>query len=764
MEDIKEQVRKDVENDWKNNLQKEFKENVDQGFKEVLSILGSDLNEFNSNINQLFEDLDKKFDEEWNPKFNNMISELDNHINQFSEIKKNNNDIVNDDNFLIINENKNFNKNNFLNKISGNKNNNINNEFLENNKDNLNNNNNFFNNMNNIDINFDINNFINENDMNVQNNNKFNINNSNQQINMNNHNNNNNFNINSSNKQINMNNQNNNFNINNSNQNINMNNQNNNFNINNSNQNINIINQNNNFNINNSNQNNNFNINNSNKNHNFNINNSNQNHNFNINNSNQKINMNIQNNNNYNNLNSQNKQNNNEFNFNNYNNINNQNNRNNQNNINYQNNMNNKNNMNNQNNQINNFNNMNNQNNINFMNNNNNNNWKIQNDMNNFNHQNDNVNFVNNDAQSNINNNNNFEYIMLRKQNIDLSNYKNPPLITLIESTNTNPLVTLIFRLLSNLLTILPYYFNPKREEKILKKSKEDPNGTYLGPSFLKLLDYLWKSTKKEYFPIDLYEALKKLMGNNYYSNNPGFIMEFILNQLSKELNFNPFENNEYNNDNDDHLNQNDSFKLFFKHFQNCSTKITNSFFTTIKTQKKCSSCSKSTYYFNAVPVVNIILESSSENMFFNQLNLKDHLNNLLIEKKDEDINEYCIYCNNQRHKFVRKEIFLTFNIIIFYINREKDPECRLSFNYPEIFNGKELVNKLFDLYNYQLIAVIKKIPSENNNFGNYIAYCKSFTNNRWYSYNKQNISIVQNTEEILDNKNASLLIYNEMK
>ena len=450
---------------------------------------------------------------------------------------------------------------------------------------------------------------------------------------------------------------------------------------------------------------------------------------------------------------------NNNFDLNVQNNNNNKNNRNNQNIMNYQNNMNNQNNMGNQNRQINNFNNMNNQNNINFMYNSNN-NWKVRNDMNNLNHQNNNMNFIDNDTPNNININDNFESDELRKQKVDFSKFSNPPLITLVESNNTNQLINLIFRCLSNILTILPYYFNPNREKIILKKSREDPNGVYLGPSFLKLLDNIWKSSKKEYYPVELHTVLRKLMGINYYSNNPGFILEFILNQLDKELNFNSVVNMD-NNDNDNHLNEKNSFGHFFKNFEKYSTKISNCSFSTIRTQKKCSLCQQSTYYFNSTPVVNIILESTSDNIFFNQLNLSEHLNNLLIEKKDENINEYCINCKNERKKYVNKELFLTFSLIIFYINREKDPESRLAFNYPESFDGKKLINEVFDLYNYQLITVIKKNPNDNND---YIAYCRSFINNKWYSYYKQNISVVNNINEIIDNKNACLLIYNELK
>ena len=602
MENIKEQAKKDVESAWENKLKNEFAEKANQGIEEALVILDSELNGFNINLNQLFEDLDKKFDEEWNPKFSNMISELEqifNNNNNFSEIKNINNNINNDDNFHIFNENQKNNKNIFIDQMNDNISNNINNDLIENNNFNLGNNNyDFFNNNNN---NNNINNIDN-------NNNNYNMNNYNRQNNMNNQNNNNNFNMN------------------------------------------------------------------------------------------------------------------------NYSNINNQNNMNNQNNIDYQNN-------------------------IIYQNtqkiklnlNNNDNNWI---------NQNNNMNF-----QINSNNNNNFESDeFLRKKKVDYSKFNNPPLIIFIEQDNTNQLVNLILRCLSNILTILPYYFNPNKEEKILKKSKEDPNGAYLGPSFLKLLDNIWKSSKKEYCPMEFHIALKQLMGNNYYSNNPGFIMEFILNQLDRELDLNAIVNMD---DNDNHLNPNISFNLFLQRFEKNQTKISNCFFSTIKTQKKCSFCQQSTYYFHMTPVVNIILESNNDNTFFNQLNLNEHLNNLLTKEKNENINEFCSKCNCQRIKYLKEEIFYSFDLIIFNINREKDPGYQLSFNYPEKFNGSKLINKDYNLHDYQLISVIKKNPNENNNF---IAYCKSFTNTKWYSYYKQNISMVQNTNEIIDNKNACLLIYSDIK
>ena len=118
MEGIKEQARKEAENVWNNKLQNEFTEKINESNKELLSILSSELNEFNSNINQLFEDLNNKLDEECIPKFNNNseLEQIDN--NKINEIKNINNDIVNK--FNLFNETK-INNKNFLNKMDGNK-------------------------------------------------------------------------------------------------------------------------------------------------------------------------------------------------------------------------------------------------------------------------------------------------------------------------------------------------------------------------------------------------------------------------------------------------------------------------------------------------------------------------------------------------------------------------------------------------------------------------------------------------------------------
>jgi hypothetical protein len=106
--------------------------------------------------------------------------------------------------------------------------------------------------------------------------------------------------------------------------------------------------------------------------------------------------------------------------------------------------------------------------------------------------------------KNNINNNNYYEDDdkILRKKEIDFQNLKEPNLVYLSFLQNTNPLINIVLQCLSNIKDVSFYYLNPEKEEKILKKSKDNPNNTYLGPSFLTLLDHLWKSQYKEYAPL----------------------------------------------------------------------------------------------------------------------------------------------------------------------------------------------------------------------------------------------------------------------
>ena len=351
----------------------------------------------------------------------------------------------------------------------------------------------------------------------------------------------------------------------------------------------------------------------------------------------------------------------------------------------------------------------------------------------------------------------------LRKKEIDFNELQNPPLNYLTLLPNTNPLINIVLQCLSNISYISNYYLNPVKEIKILQKSKENPNNTYLGLSFLKLLDHLWKSNNKKYSPFEIHDVLKKLMLNNYNTNDASIIINYILNKLHEEINF----NQEINKNNDENpfanYDKESIYKIFYDNFMKNKTQISENFYSTIKKEKVCTNCqSQPEYFFETSPIINIYLEENLDEEF-NKISFEEHFKSLLINKKEQEIKEKCVICeDNIQTKKVYKDIYSTPNIIIININREEDQTNSIYFKYPEIFDGKKIINDKLDLPNYELRTIIKNI--KNNNI-EYITYFKSFINKNWYSFNNQKIELIQNDykQYLLDEKNVSLLIYSKI-
>ena len=337
---------------------------------------------------------------------------------------------------------------------------------------------------------------------------------------------------------------------------------------------------------------------------------------------------------------------------------------------------------------------------------------------------------------------------ILRKKEIDFQNLKEPNLVYLSFLQNTNPLINMVLQCLSNIKEVSFYYLNPPKEERILKKSKNDPNNTYLGPSFLTLLDHLWKSQQKEYAPLEIHNVLKKLMIDNYNTNDASIIINFILNKLDAELNLN--ENNNIEQDDPYEHNEKDKIYKFSKKFNDNRTQISDTFFSLIKIMKKCPNCYlKDEYYFEATPSINIYLTESNEinceHPEAQKLNLEENFKTLLIEKE---------------------EIYTISVVLIIVINRDHDPNYTRYFKYPEKIDLEKIINNNnnnnFKSKNYELRAVIKKTKNNNNNNFKYTAFFKNCIDNKWYLYNNQKIMLIQSNYEnyVFDEKNAYVLIY----
>ena len=362
----------------------------------------------------------------------------------------------------------------------------------------------------------------------------------------------------------------------------------------------------------------------------------------------------------------------------------------------------------------------------------------------------------------NIPNNKNFkEDEILRKQPINIKEITKPSLKKIIFSPDSNPLINMIFYCLVNIRTLILYYFNPEKEKKILWNSNGNPN--VLGASFLKLIDNYWKGKSNEYTPVEMHQTLKKLMKNDYYTQNPGLIFQYILFGLNFELSRKKLnENKNINNDPYLIFNREKVLRTFNENEE--SIKISNCFFNLIETEKKCEECDSLQYSFENLPIINIYLQKNDENDF-NKLNFKEHFRSLLIDKKGEISNEKCLVCENMRKKFVLKHVLETTEIIIININRNDDVDNSVEFNYPEIIEKKDFINQNkndnFNNMKYELFCTLKIY--KNNNKLEYNLFCKNFVNNKWYLYDEKNIKESNLKNAMSDGKYISMIIYKNL-
>ena len=373
-----------------------------------------------------------------------------------------------------------------------------------------------------------------------------------------------------------------------------------------------------------------------------------------------------------------------------------------------------------------------------------------------------NQNITNPFSQFNNNNINNNENMIetddiLRKREINLNEINEPSLKMLRLSINSNPLINLILYCLVNFKNILLYYFNSSKEEKILKKESGIKN--VFGPAFLKLIDHYWKSKKNEYAPNDIHLILKNLIKNNYMTQNPGLIFENILCILNSELEQNSI-NLAYDFNSPTSYNLPNVWNYFSQIYIKNPTKIKNSIYSIIQTEKMCTLCKYIQYSFKNGPIINLYLQANP-NAIHNNIYLINNIEKLLISPNESIINEYCLNCKTNKRKKISNYILNGSEIIIFNINRDSDPNNLVQLNYPNQLSSDDIINAQKNFlavkkYRYDLSGIIRKVKINNNSI--FILHCKNPINNKWYTYDNNNITPEINIP--FASQNVYLLVY----
>ena len=221
---------------------------------------------------------------------------------------------------------------------------------------------------------------------------------------------------------------------------------------------------------------------------------------------------------------------------------------------------------------------------------------------------------------------------------------------------------------------------------------------------------------------------------------------------------------------------QNQSFNHFYREFQNECSIISDIFFGINETTNVCLNC-KNNYNSKGLnnPIIynyevfNSIMFSLEEIKKYslnnnNQINKDISLNDCFSYiQKDELLNEEnqlkCKICKQKCDFVYNSKIYKSPNILIIIIDRGKENNIKLKFS--EILDISNFVlqkDKIKLIYN--LYAVITCI-NDNKINKYYIASCKSPINNKWYKYNDEKVSSINNIQkEIIDFETPLVLFY----
>ena len=138
-----------------------------------------------------------------------------------------------------------------------------------------------------------------------------------------------------------------------------------------------------------------------------------------------------------------------------------------------------------------------------------------------------------------------------------------------------------------------------------------------------------------------------------------------------------------------------------------------------------------------------------------------NNIEKLLISPNESIINEYCLNCKTNKRKKISNYILNGSEIIIFNINRDSDPNNLVQLNYPNQLSSDDIINAQKNFlgvkkYRYDLSGIIRKVKINNNSI--FILHCKNPINNKWYTYDNNNITPEINIP--FASQNVYLLVY----
>ena len=283
----------------------------------------------------------------------------------------------------------------------------------------------------------------------------------------------------------------------------------------------------------------------------------------------------------------------------------------------------------------------------------------------------------------------------------------------------------------------------------LFRKRKDIKNERYekkLTNSFLEVLENIWENNSiKDYPPNNFKELISKMnpLFAGIQANDSKDLVLFLLETMHNELNKVKNANIMYEDDVDQY-NFYNSLQSFTKYFQkNFQSIVSDLFYGMYDSIMKCLNCNIMTHNIQCYNILIIPLEEvrKFKNRAINQVTIRECFE--YYQKPEYMTGENQIYCNKCKqmaNSMNSSNLIIGPKVLVINLNRGKGLQFDIKLDFDEYIDINEFIYFKNSPCKYQLIGVVTHFGPSGMS-GHFIAFCKSFVDNKWYKYNDSLVS-----------------------
>ena len=353
---------------------------------------------------------------------------------------------------------------------------------------------------------------------------------------------------------------------------------------------------------------------------------------------------------------------------------------------------------------------------------------------------------------NNINNNNNNKIKPRPHSSSKIIGNHKKPLIPKNSAAGLNNIgatcyMNATLQCLAHVKKLTRYFLKPERIQNIQKNNLK----CKLTNSYLIVLINLWQNINiKNYSPHNFKQIISDMnpLFKGVQANDSKDLILFLLETMHNELNI-PLSNSKPPSSNM-LINQNDfnkSLKIFTKFFQNTyRSVISNLFYGFFDSVMLCKNCKITTHN---IQCYNILIFPLEEVRIYkkrpqNIVSIEECFEHYQKQDTMSGSNQiYCNSCKRMSDSINYSKLITSPNILILNLNRGKGLQFNITIEFDEYLDIKKFLyfNQSNDIPSfYEIIGIVTHFGPSGMS-GHFIAFCKSFVDNKWYKYNDSIVS-----------------------